>query len=179
MADATSAQPAPSPAPAMPADPHAKDWLVVVTNIIPIALIYTMMKKGKDSFYAWHSHNAAGAIVVSIALQILYRVLWAVLPLSLSFVFSILNLVNLALGILMIYGAWQGWQGKMPKLPLITQIGQKVPLEKWFNKDANAAPAPTAAPASSPAPAAQPTAPAAPAAPTEPTPPTPPATPAA
>lgn len=169
----------------VPGSTPAKDWLIPVTYIIPIVFIYTMMKKGSDSNYVWHAKNGAGAVVIGIALNILFRVLWTVLGASLSFLFMIFNLVNLVFGILMIYGAWQAWQGKLPNLPVVTKVGQMLPLEKWFHGSAaGAAPAastPAPAPQAAPAPVAPaPTpAPVAPAAPTEPTPPTPPAAPQA
>jgi hypothetical protein len=179
MADAT---PTPAPTtPAAPADPNAKQWLIVLTNLVPIVLIYTMMKKGKEAFYLAHSKNAAGALVIGLVIQIVYRILWIIIP-TLSIVFLILNVVYGLLGLLMIYGAYEGWQGKQPNLPVVTMIGQKIPLEKWFNKaeasmNTSAAVTP-AAPASTPEPAPTPApeSPAAPAAPesTPPTPPTPP-----
>lgn len=192
MADVqTTPAPVATPAPAS----SGKDWLAFLTYFFPIVLIYTMLKHGKEPNYVWHSKNAAGAIVVSLVIQILYRVLWAVLTMPL--LFMILNLLNLVLFVVMVYGGWQAANGKLPTVPLITKIGQKVPLEKWFNKAETAAAAPAAAPAQ-PAPAAEapaqaapaapvaaptPAAPAAPAPeapkPAEPTPPTPPAQPQA
>ena len=184
MADAST--PATTPAPASSAP---KDWLAFVTYFIPIVLIYTMMKKGSESNYVWHSKNAAGALVIYLIIQILASVLFNILPMI---VYTIFNLVSLAMFILMLYGGWQAANGKLPTLPVVTQIGQKIPLEKWFHGSAAtaqstaaapvsapAAPTPTpvaapATPAPMPEPTPAPTAPAAPA-PTEPTPPTPPA----
>ena len=178
MADATT----PAPANSAP-----KDWLVPATYF-PLVFIYTMMKKGTDSNYLWHSKNGAGATVVSIALNIIFQVLWIVLGASMTFLALVFQLVNVAFGILMIYGAWQAWNGKLPTLPVITQIGQKIPLEKWFKGSATAqsAAAPVSAPVAptaqsaaapvpepTPAPMPEPAAPVV--TPTEPTPPTPPA----
>ncbi len=173
MADAT---PAPTPAPSAPA--QAKDWLAFATYFFPLVLIYTMIKHGKEGNYLFHSKNAAGAIVVDIVLQVITRVIWSVL--AMPIISLVLNLAFLALFILMVYGGWQAANGKTPTLPVITQIGSKIPLEKWFNKDAAPAAAPvatapaapvaapaTAAPAPTPAPAAPAAAPAAPEAPTQ------------
>lgn len=178
MADAT---PATTPAPSAPS--AQKDWLAFATYFFPLVLIYTMIKHGKEGNYLYHSKNAAGAIVIDIILQIITRVLWSVL--AMPILSLVLNLAFLALFILMVYGGWQAANGKTPKLPVITQIGQKIPLEKWFNKDAapaSASPAPAEPPAapaqpvaeaSAPAPAPEPTpAPAAPAAPATPATPT-------
>lgn len=175
MADAST--PAMTPA---PSNAPEKDWLAFATYFFPIVLIYTMMKKGSETKYVWHSKNAAGAMVIYLIIQVLANVLFSILP---GIVYTIFNLVSLAMFILMVYGGWQAANGKLPTLPVVTQIGQKIPLEKWFHGSAAApaaapmaastpAPAPTAAPVA-PAPAPTP-APAAPA-PTEPTPPTPPA----
>lgn len=190
MADAT---PAPTTAPSAPAG-ATKDWLIPVTYIIPIVFIYTMIKKGTDANYVWHSKNAAGMLVISIAIQIIYQILWMFL--TIGILFQLINLANFLFFLLMVYGAWQGWNGKLPKLPVITQVGQKLPLEKWFKKGeaataqnaATPVPTPAPTPVATPAPApVEPTpaptpAPAAPVEapkPTEPTPPTPPAQPAA
>lgn len=200
MADAT---PAPTTAPSTPTG-APKDWLIPVTYIIPIVFIYTMIKKGTDSNYVWHAKNGAGAVVIAIALNILFQVLWSVLGTSLTFLYMVFNLVNLAFGILMIYGAWQAWNGKLPTLPVITMVGQKLPLEKWFKKSEAAVvsstttttvatPATPATPATTtttttttpapveptPTPTPTPAAPVEAPKPTEPTPPTPPAQPAA
>jgi hypothetical protein len=167
-----------------PANPGQKDWLAFATYFFPLVLIYTMIKKGGESNYVWHSKNAAGALVIDIVIQVLIQILWSIVTIPL--LYTILNLATLALFILMVYGGWQAANGKLPTLPVVTQIGQKIPLEKWFKGSAMAptaqsAAAPVPAPmASAPAPMPEPTpmAPAAPA-PTEPTPPTPPTTPAA
>ncbi|MEK9160347.1 MAG: hypothetical protein AAB383_06500 [Patescibacteria group bacterium] len=147
MADAST--PAMTPA---PASSGPKDWLAFATYFFPLVLIYTMIKKGSEPAYVWHSKNAAGAIVISILLQIISRILWAALAMSL--LSMILSLVLLALFILMIYGGLQAANGKQPTLPVVTQIGQKIPLEKWF-KGSAATPAASAS-AASPAPMATP-----------------------
>ncbi len=179
MADATT--PAPANAP-------EKDWLAFATYFFPIVLIYTMMKKGSEPRYVWHSKNAAGALVIYLIIQILANVLFNILP---FIVYTIFNLVSLAMFILMVYGGWQAANGKQPTLPVVTQLGQKIPLEKWFKGSAMAptaqsAAAPVSAPVAptaqsaaapvpepTPAPMPEPAAPVV--TPTEPTPPTPPA----
>ena len=157
-------------------NPSSKDWLAFLTYFIPIVLIYTMIKKGNEPAYLWHSKNAAGSIVTIIIIQILIQILRMVLTMPL--LIMILKLASLALLVLMIYGAWQAANGKLPTLPVVTQIGQRIPLEKWFKGSTTAqsaaapVPMPTPAPmAPTPAPMAPTPAPMASPAPTEPTPP--------
>lgn len=135
----------------MPASTPVKDWLIPLNYIIPIVFIYTMMKKGTDSNYVWHAKNGAGALVFAIGLNIIFRLIWAVLGASLSFMLMIFNLINFAFLIVMIYGAWQAWQGKLPNLPVITKIGQMLPIEKWFHSSESSSAMPRSETVSTPA----------------------------
>lgn len=165
-----------------------KDWLIPVTYIVPFVFIYTMIKKGAESNYVWHAKNGAGYTAIAIVLNIIFQILWGALSSSLGFLYTIFNLVDLALVLLMFYGAWQAWEGKLPMLPVVTKVGQMLPLEKWFKGGEAAvvtpiAPVvePTPAPSEptpavepTPTPEPEPTMPEpTPAAPTEPTPPEP------
>ncbi|MFA6024635.1 MAG: hypothetical protein WC777_05575 [Candidatus Gracilibacteria bacterium] len=129
---------------AMPS--QEKDWLAALTYIIPILFIYMMMKKGKETMAVWHSKNAAGIIVVALALNIVVQILFSILPFTWSLTMTLVNLINLAFFVLVLYGAWQAFEGKQVHLPIITQVGQKIPLEKWFKAEGHTAPAANPAP---------------------------------
>lgn len=191
---------------AMPAP--AGDWQAAIAYF-SFLFLYTAWAKSDSPSHMWHAKNGAGLFVIYLGLYIVMNILVTVLPVGMvGLLAMIMNLINLAIGLASLWAAWNAWKGKQWTIPFVTNIGQKIPLEKWFHKGA-AAPmsAPAAAPSAPAAPAAEPTAPApapmaepvapvapaptpepaasapmapeAPAAPSEPTPPTPPATPAA
>lgn len=181
MVDSMQTPPAASPTPtglvnastSAPLDPNTKSILLVITYLIPIVFIYTMIKKSDKPFFVWHSKNAAAYLLVILSLTVLFNILWAILPSLVVILSSVLNLLYLVFFLLIIYlGIVKGsWIGKQTSIPVLTNIGQKLPLEKWFNTGAKAA-APEAS--STPTPP-MPAAPAAPATPSsEQTPPTPP-----
>lgn len=123
----------PAPQANAPIDPNAKSILLLITYLIPLVAIYTMMKKGDNSFFVHHSKNAAGYLVLLIALNILFRIAWVIIPSLAVTLATVLNLIYLALFIVIIvFGILPAWHGKEPSIPLITGIGQKIPLEKWF-----------------------------------------------
>ena len=136
---------APTPISSGPVDPNAKSILLVITYLIPIAFIYTMMTKGDKPFFVWHSKNAAAYLLVAIGLNIVFQILWSIIPGLAGILSMVMNLVYLVLFVMVVYfGIVKGsWEGKQTPIPVLTQIGQKLPLEKWFHKG----PAPTAAPA--------------------------------
>lgn len=175
------------------------DWQAAIAYF-SLLFLYTAWAKSDSPTHMWHAKNGAGLFVVYLALYIVMNILVTVLPVGMMALLSmIMSLINLVILLASLYGAWNAWKGKQWSIPVITAIGQKVPLEKWFHKGAApmaSSPAPVAAPApeapapaptptpapmptpapEAPAPTATPTpAPAAPTAPTEPTPPTTPA----
>ena len=157
---------APVPTPSGPVDPNAKSILLVVTYLIPLAAIYTMMTKGDKPFFVWHSKNAVAYLIVVIALNIVFQILWSVIPGLAGILSLVMNLAYLLLFIMVVYlGIVKGsWEGKQTSIPLLTQIGQKIPLEKWFHKGAaptapTAAVAPVQAPDPTPTPTPEPAAP--------------------
>ncbi len=165
-ATATPVAAAPVPAPSAPSDPNAKSILLVVTYLIPIAFIYTMIKKGDNPYFVWHSKNAAAYLLVAIVLNIVFQVLWSVIPGMAGILSMLMNLAYLFLFVAVVYfGIVKGsWVGKQTPIPVLTGFAQKLPLEKWFKKG----PAPTAAPTAVPPSAPAPTAPAEPAVPEAP-----------
>lgn len=139
----------PTIAPASTNDPNAKSGLLLVTYLIPLVAIYTVMKKGENPFFLSHSKNAAGYLVVWIAVDVLLQIMWragpSIIPLAMLF-----NLILFVLFVYVMYfGAYAAWQGKMSNMPVITAIGQKIPMEKWFKKSVT--PASTTPAASAPA----------------------------
>ncbi len=145
----------------MPAATPAKDLDAVLAYVGPV-FIWTMMKHGDNPSYVWHAKNGAGLFAVDLAITVVLQVLWAILPISLFGVFGLVAwILRLAMAAASIFALWQTWNGKQFVIPFVTGFGQKIPLEKWFKKDASA---PSAAPMATPAPMPTP-APEAPAAP--------------
>jgi len=129
--------------------PNAKSVLLLLTYLVPIVFIYTMMKKGDNPFFVAHSKNAA-------AYLLLLLVLWVLLAFVID-LGSLTTLVYLLAFIGMMYfGAYAAWQGKTANIPVITMLGNKIPLEKWFKKGAAPVSAPMASEAPSPAPVQEP-----------------------
>lgn len=167
----------------------AKSVLLLVNYIIPIVFIYTMISKGENPFFVGHAKNAAGYLVLAIALNIVFQILWNVIPSLVGTLAMLMNLLFLVLFVMVMYfGAYAAWQGKTGNIPVVSMIGAKIPLEKWFKKGTVApapaaatpapmassptpapeAPAPVSAPTPAPeAPVSEPAAPVAPSAPTE------------
>ncbi len=141
----------------------AKSVLLLVNYLIPIVFIYTMISKGDNPFYVQHAKNAAGYLVLAVALNIVFQILWNVVPSLVLTLAMLMNLVYLILFVMTMYfGAYAAWQGKPGNIPVISMIGAKIPLEKWFKKGAaaptTAAATPTPeAPVSAPAPTPAPT----------------------
>ncbi len=196
MADATPMNTTPS------TPVSSGDWQAAIAYF-NILFLYTAWAKSDSPTHMFHAKNGAGLFVVYLGIYILMNILVTVLPVGMMALLSlIMSLVNLLVLVASLYGAWNAWKGKQWSIPVVTGIGQKIPLEKWFHKGsasmASSAPvAPAAAPAQTPAepapmPASEaapapapmpaptaPEAPATPAAPSAPTEPTPPQTPAA
>lgn len=128
-----------------------KDLEALLAYIGPL-FIYTMIKKGDSASHVWHAKNGAGLFVLSLGLVIAIQILWVLMPLSVLAMFGLIAwLFYLALGLASLFGAWQAWNGKQWTIPVVTNIGQKIPLEKWFHKGGMTAPvAMTSAPAPTP-----------------------------
>ena len=144
----------------MPAPTPAKDVPATLAYVGPI-FVWTMMKHGDNPSYVWHAKNGAGLFAVSLAVYVVLQILVRVMPVSLLAVFGLIVMAyNILFAVVVIYSLWQTWSGKQFVIPFVTNLGQKIPLEKWFHpKDASAVtPAPVAAPttpASSSAPVAE------------------------
>lgn len=133
----------------MPAPTPAKDVDAVLAYVGPV-FIWTMMKHGDNPSYVWHAKNSAGLFAVDLAITVVLQVLASILPISLFGVFGLVAwILRLAMAAASIFALWQTWNGKQFVIPFVTGFGQKIPLEKWFKKDASA---PSAAPMATPAP---------------------------
>lgn len=137
---------------AAPAGPTGQIFAALA--YIPFLFILTMVKRGSDGFHLFHAKNGAGLFVTSILLYAALQIIGFVIPVSMIEIYALIfNLVRILIAVAVIFGAFLAWSGKQPNLPIITQIGQKMPLEKWFKAAAEGAPAVTNAETTSSAPA--------------------------
>ncbi len=186
MADAmTNSAPTSTPA-------TAGDWQAAIAYF-SFLWIYTAWAKSDSPSHMWHAKNGAGLFVIYLGVYIIMNILVTVLPVGmLALLGMIMMIVNLAVGLASLWAAWNAWKGKQWTIPVVTNIGQKIPLEKWFHKGAAAPmaastpaatptpapmaePAPMPSPTPAPMPEPMPTPAPTPSAPTEPTPPQTPA----
>lgn len=147
MADLTPSSSAPSSAPAV-----SGDWQAAIAYF-SFLFLYTAWAKSDSPSHMWHAKNGAGLFVAYLGLYIVMNILVTVLPVGMMGLLAlIMNLINLAIGIASLWGAWNAWKGKQWTIPVITGIGQKVPLEKWFHHSATPSMSPAAPVAAAPAP---------------------------
>lgn len=164
MADLTPSSSAPSSAPAV-----SGDWQAAIAYF-SFLFLYTAWAKSDSPSHMWHAKNGAGLFVVYLGLYIVMNILVTVLPVGMmSLLALIMSLINLAIGIASLWGAWNAWKGKQWTIPVITNIGQKIPLEKWFHHSTQSSMSPAAPVAAVQTPAPMPE----PMPMPEPTPPTP------
>ncbi len=132
------------------------DLYAALAYLPPLLFILTMIKKGDSPSHVWHAKNGAGVFVLAIGVNVVEQILVRTIGL-----YFLVPLLSLALVLLMLFAAWQAWNGKQFNIPVVTGIGQKIPLEKWFHKDAMGTattPSPSPAAPSSATPAAAPVA---------------------
>jgi|GEM_PF-2258951 len=151
MADLTPSSSAPSAAPAV-----SGDWQAAIAYF-SFLFLYTAWAKSDSPSHMWHAKNGAGLFVVYLGLYIVMNILVTVLPVGMmSLLALIMNLINLAIGIASLWGAWNAWKGKQWTIPVVTNIGQKIPLEKWFHHSATPSMSPAAPTAAAQTPAPTP-----------------------
>ncbi len=107
--------------------------------------IYTIIKRRDSASHVWHAKNGAALFVGGFALIVLFQILAWVTPNGLLAFFNLFySLVMIVVGVVSLYAAWQAWNGKQWSIPVVSDLGQKIPLEKWFHAGTESTPtAPT------------------------------------
>ena len=146
-----------APIPA-PIQSKGDDTLWAALAYVFILFIFTSIKKGNDAFHMWHAKNAAGIFACSVLLVI---VTGYIMPLSLLWISTLINLI---IFIVVLISIFKAWKHEKFEIPTLSDKFQSIPLEKWFKPSETATapapapmPEPTPAPIEAPAPMPEPT----------------------